>query len=183
MRTGRRRVRDRRLLLGQRRGNVHIRVPVDGNCLLFREFLLVLTHFVHFAVDVWRRSLTVAHAAANAQTTGTLEVRIFHARLDLELLVQLLQAKDSFAVGASHSTLSLPALRLAAKMTRLHQTSIFRFIYRVIRRIGRRIDAIWVLLPILLITNAVQLKIPFQYWIHNYRIQFERGEVSLFPRF
>ena len=170
MRTGRRRVRDRRLLLGQRRGNVHIRVPVDGNCLLFREFLLVLTHFVHFAMDVWRRS-------------RTLEVRIFHARLDLELLVQLLQAKDSFAVGASHSTLSLPALRLAAKMTRLHQTSIFRFIYRVIRRIGRRIDAIWVLLPILLITNAVQLKIPFQYWIHNYRIQFERGEVSLFPRF
>lgn len=110
-------------------------VSVDWEGRLIREFLLVLTHFVHFAVHVGRRTLAIADAAADSQTARTLEVRILDARLYFELLVQLLQAEDALAIGTSDTTLPLPALRLSAQMTCLHQTGIFCFINRLIGRI------------------------------------------------
>ena len=137
MRKGRRgRVGNRILLFYGGRLNADVGVSVDREGWLLGELLLVLTHLVHFAVHVGRRALAVANAAADPETARTLEVRVLDARLDLELLIQLLQTEDALAIGTSDTAFPLPALRLPAKMARLHQTGIFRFINRLIGRIG-----------------------------------------------
>ena len=90
----------------------------------FPDSPFVLTHFVHLAVNVRRRLLTVGHTAADSKTSGTLEVLIIGIRSDFELLVQLLQTKHSFAVSATNTSTPLSTLRLAAKMAGLDQAAL-----------------------------------------------------------
>ena len=90
----------------------------------FPDSPFVLTHLVHLAVNMGRRLLTVGYTAADSKTSGTPEVLIIWVRADFELLVQLLQAKHSFAVGATNTSTPLSTLRLAAEVTGLDQATL-----------------------------------------------------------
>ena len=79
----------------------------------------VLSNLIHFAVDMRRRSLTVAHATTNARTSWTLKTRIVCGSNNAKFTLQLLQTEDPWAVSALDTAKSLSTLYFTTQVTRL----------------------------------------------------------------